>query len=139
MLILNYVTIGLQLLLLIGAFILKYLSSRKMGLMRYSVMLDNKLRAAFNPELIMFILVILLIILGLWQILRLRRHQLKYRNIMPWIGLVIFAIFLLLFIWLTLSTKLYINILILPILTTVLLLQVLRGILSNRKNYTNNQ
>jgi len=133
MIILRYVIIGLQLLLLMGAYGLKRLFSTKMGVMRHVVMLSNKWRAVLNFELVFILFALLLIALGLWQIKRLRRSYHPGRRLLPWIWLVLLALSFLLFAWLTLNTWVHVNVVILPILWVVLLLQLLQCSLSHKK------
>lgn len=130
MLILRYLIIGLQLLLLIGAYVLKGLYSTKMGVMRHVVVLSNKWRADFNPELVFTSLALLLITLGLWQMKRLRRGH--SRRILPWVWLVLLALVFLLFTWITFSKWMHFNVVLLPIFGTVLFLQLLQCSIKGR-------
>lgn len=130
MLILRYLIIGLQLLLLIGAYVLKGLYSTKMGVMRHVVVLSNKWRADFNPELVFTSLALLLIALGLWQMKRLRRGH--SRRILPWVWLVLLALVFLLFTWLTFNKWMHFNVVLLPIFGTVLFLQLLQCSIKGR-------
>lgn len=133
MLVLRYVIICLQLLLLIGAYALKRLYSTKMGVMRYVVMLSNKWHAAFNPELVFACLGLLLIALGLWRIIHLRRKQCQSGYILPWVRLALISFFYLLLIWVTWKTGIHVYVVILPIFGLVLLLQLLQCVIGNKK------
>lgn len=130
MLILRYLIIGLQLLLLIGAYVLKGLYSTKMGVMRHVVVLSNKWRADFNPELVFTSLALLLIALGLWQMKRLRRGH--SRRILSWVWLVLLALVFLLFTWLTFNKWMHFNVVLLPIFGAVLFLQLLQCSIKDR-------
>jgi len=130
MLILRYLIIGLQLLLLIGAYVLKGLYSTKMWVMRHVVVLSNKWRADFNPELVFTSLSLLLIALGLWQMKRLRRGH--SRRILPWVWLVLLALVFLLFTWLTFNKWMHFNVVLLPIFGAVLFLQLLQCSIKDR-------
>lgn len=132
MIVLRYVLIGLQLLLLTGAYVLKRLYSTKMGVMRHMVMLSNKWRAAYNPELTFSILALLLIGIGLWKICSLGRKRLPWQRALPWSLLVLLAFSFLLFMWLTRDTGVHVNVVLLPLLGIVLVLQLLLCIISHR-------
>lgn len=129
----RYVITGLQLLLLVTAYVMKRLYSTKMGVMRHVVVISNKWRADFNPELVFTSLTLLLIALSLRQIKRLRRGNSPWQHIMSWVWLLLLSITFLLFILLTFNTWVHFNVVLLPILGAVLFLQLLQGIISLKK------